>query len=515
VRFLLASYKAKVAVVTFALFIATFFLDYLIFEKVLFSIPNEMEWDTSHWYNFAYARKQIKEPTTGKKVILAGSSVALYSVLPGELFGGSTQDINSQFYSHVAMAPTDLYYYKEDISKSKPDLVIYILNFADLQWEYVSVQNDNYVFNHKLWLDEYSDRYPARTYYPFQFLIDYFSELNKKQILRLSSKAMLYVNRYRHFFFDPLETWIDNHFRSGRSFQKYHGSPPKEGIWSKGWTEKFATLECTLPRGKEDSIFTLKANTEISVSIFKDGDSIENPLATTKIIFNKSGWNRFPWEQIPNHQDLSKFLIKLEVTKGMGTAVEANLFHYGNDYPVGVRLSHYFCLEPVYDNKSYVRDAFLDEKRFTRMSSEEYDQDYYLRILDKAEDRHELGRLNTLRKRKKEIKNVPFKPWFEYNQLLKISNFFKSQNIPFTIVMSPENPLESSEYVKERWFGGFIKDLESRLGENNHKLYDYTNLLDKKQFFFDPHHLTYDGAKSFNPFIESVIQKEIRGNRNE
>ncbi len=510
---LLATYKAKVAIVFLALLSATFLLDFLIFEKLLLNFPNEMEWDTSHWYNFAYARKQIKAPLEGKKVIIAGSSVALYSVLPEELFKESDKKIISKFYSHVALAPTDLYYYKEDIADSSPDLVVYMLNFADLQWEYLTIEDGTYKFKEKLWLDEYSDRYPARTYYPVEFLRDYFQVLNKKQILRLASKSLLYVNRYRHFAFDPLETWLDNHLRSGRSFQKYNGSIPREGIWSKGWTQKTSTLVCTFGREKEDSIFLLKNHTEIKVTIYSNDKNEENVVSQTLLNFDKSGWNTFPWEQIPNHKGISSALIGLEVLDGMGTAKEANLFHYGKDYPVGIRLSHYFCKDPDFRNKSYVRDSYLDEKRFSLMSESEYDEDYFLRILDHAEERFELGRLNTLRMRKKEIKNFTFKPWFEYEQLLRVSDFYKARGIPFVVIMSPENPLESKEYVNGTWYSGFIEHFKFSLGQNNQSLYDHTKSLIRKQFFFDPHHLTYDGAKYFNSTMEEIILKELQGHK--
>lgn len=509
----MATYKAKIAIVFLALLSATFLLDFLIFEKLLLNFPNEMEWDTSHWYNFAYARKHIKAQVDGKKVIIAGSSVALYSVLPEELFKGSDKKIISKFYSHVALAPTDLYYYKEDIADSKPDLVVYMLNFADLQWEYLTIEVGNYKFKEKLWLDEYSDRYPARTYYPLEFLRDYFQVLNKKQILRLASKSLLYVNRYRHFAFDPLETWFDNHLRSGRSFQKYNGSIPEEGIWSKGWTQKTSTLTCSFGRDKEDSIFLLKDHTKIMVSVYENEKKKESVVSQTILSFDRSGWSTFPWDQIPRRSGQSSARIRLEVIEGMGTATEANLFRYGKDYPVGVRLSHYFCKDPEFLNKSYVRDSFLDEERFSKMSESEYDEDYFLRILDHAEERFELGRLNTLRMRKREIKNFTFKPWFEYEQLLRVSHFYKERGIPFVVVMSPENPLESVVYSKDKWYRGFIEHLKFNLEKNNQSLYDYTNSLTRKQYFFDPHHLTYDGAKFFNSTMEEIIGKELQGRK--
>jgi hypothetical protein len=507
-----------VAIVAFTLIGATLILDYLIFNKLLFSIPNEMEWDTSHWYNFAYASREAKQPVDGKKVIITGSSVALYSVLPDQMFPSENKKIHPQFYSHVALAPTDLYYYKEDIAKANPDLVVYLLNFADLQWEYISIKNGEFVFDEARWLNEYSDRYPARTNYPTEFLSDYFSKLNKKQIAKLAAKSLLYVNRYRHFAFDSVETWFDNHLRSGRSFQKYNGSIPKEGVWSKGWTGPQATLHCNFNRTFDDSIFTLKKNTVIKVTVYSASkpDISHNkesiiPVASTVLNFDKSGWNAFSWDRVSGLAGVSSAEVKLEVLEGMGTATEANLYKYGKDFPVGVRLSHYFCKTPAFTNKSYSRDSYIDEKRFTEMNSIQYDEDYFLRILDHAGERPELGRLHTLYNKKREIKDLTFKPWFEYNQILRVSRYFKEKNIPFVIVMSPENPLESSAYVDGKWFNGMLTHLKESLRQNQQKLINHTLIIGKKQSFFDPHHLTYDGAESFNPFIETLILDELQG----
>jgi len=510
--------KTKAILVTFVLLLQVLLLDFLLFEKLLLNFPNEMEWDTSHWYNFAHARSHIKDSVDGSKVILTGSSVALYSALPELLFKDSNPKIHSKFYSHVALSPTDLFYYKEDIVQANPDLVVYMLNFADLQWEHVQIKNGEFEFKEQIWLDENSERFPAKTYYPFEFLRDYYSRLNKKQIFRLAAKSFLYVNRYRHFVFDPIETWFDNHMRSGRSFQRYNGSLPKEGIWSKGWTKQNATLSCTFNRKQEDSIFLLKKNTKIQVTIYPDivslNSKVENDqsaIEETILNFENSGWNTFPWENIPKVRDLTSAIVKLKILEGMGTAIEANLFHFGKDYPVGVRLSHYFCKEPNYINKSYSRDSYLDEKRFTEMESKSYDEDYFLRILDRAKERPELGRLNTLRDKKLEVRHLSFKPWFEFNQVLKVSNYFKDKKIPFVIVLTPENPIESISYTNDRWYKEMVSYLKSTISKNNQNLFDHTNTITQKQLFFDPHHLTYDGAEYFNPYLEKIIHSELQG----
>jgi hypothetical protein len=478
-----------------------------------------MEWDTSHWYNFAHLRERSKLPVDGKKVFITGSSVALYSVLPEQILKDSLPKIHTQFYSHVALAPTDLYYYKEEIAKAKPNLVIYMLNFADLQWEFVQTQNGILTFDEKAWLNEYATRYPAKTYYPFEFLIDHFANLNKQQALALASKSALYVNRHRSFFFDPLETWIDNHFRSGRSFERYAGSIPREGVWSKGWTHPTTLVKCDLDRKLDDSIFTLTDQTQLRISVFSKANAELNPeLNFTKPLFSKifnfkkRGWNDFPWDEISSHINASEVVLQLEVISKLGTAKEANIFRYGKDYSIGIRLSHYFCAKPTFRDKSYIRESFYDEKRFSEMNVQVYEEDYFLRIQERASERPELGRLNTIKQSKMQVKDLHFTPWFEIEQIVRVSDYFRKKDIPFVIVMSPENPLESQLYVDGLWFKGMLAYLNEELSKNKQKLVDHTRTVTKIQYFFDPHHMTYDGAYSYTPYIQNIILDTLNTN---
>jgi hypothetical protein len=503
--------KAKFMLITCTLFLTVLILDYLVFQILFFKFPNEMEWDTSHWYNFAHLRNEVKRETQSKKVLIVGSSVALYSVLPDSMFAEKDK-IQTMFYSHVAMTPTDFYYYKDDIKKAKPDLVVYLLNFADLQWEYVKINQEKFEFDKDLWLKEYAVRYPVRIYYPFEFLRDFYHNLDKKQTLSLASKSLLYVNRYRSFLFDPIETWIDNHSRSGRSFQRYSGSMPFEGIWSKGWTKLKTTLSCDMERPLDDSIFTLKNDTKLEVIVFKS-EKDKSPYSSQILSFPKNGWNVFPWDHISLPPDKTTVIIQIAIKSEIGTAKEANLYQYGKDYPVGVRLSHYFCSKPNYENSSYLRSAFFDESRFSEMSADEYEEDYHIRIKKDAENRPELLRLNTLRRQKMAVRDIPFQPWFEYDQIVRISNFFKENEIPFTIILSPENPIESNLYIEGLWFDEFKKDLAKNLKKNGYNFFDHTSSIKEKQYFFDPHHMTYDGAKTFNPIVKQIIESQVKADK--
>ncbi|GBF51824.1 hypothetical protein LPTSP4_33620 [Leptospira ryugenii] len=475
-------------------------LDHVIFDYLFFKFPNEMEWDSSHWYNFLSLRKKLEREGESEKVLFAGSSVSLYSILPEKLF--QDQTYKGQYYSHVAMAPTDLYYYREHISELKPKAVVYIVNFADLQWEYVEVKDGKTNFNEKLWTSEFSDRIPAKNIYPFAFLKDHYQNLTKKQTLSLLGKSLLNVNRVRAFFFDPIEVWFENHFRSGRSYHRYAGEKPSQDIWAAGWIKEEATMTCTLDREVDDYIFSAKDQATIHLEIWGKNKSV-SPIFQTEISFKKKGWHKFPWEKFPKISQ--EFRLHLKMKSDLITAKEANIYHYGKDFYVGIRLSHFFCKAPNFTNKSYIRESFFDEIRFNTMSDQAYEEDYRLRILQSTEKRPELRRLNTIRDKKSQISNLEFVSWLESDRILQLSEHFQKMHIPFIVILSPENPIESQLYIKGKWFAGFRNYLSSQLEKNGHYLWDLTEVLPYPQLFFDPHHLTYNGALEFTKIMEPKL----------
>ncbi|BDA80856.1 hypothetical protein LPTSP3_g37860 [Leptospira kobayashii] len=502
VKSLFASLKFKAFAIFILLSGATFFLDYLVFEKLYFLFPSEMEWDTSPWYNFEKKRRNIKSEDYGNQVLIAGSSVALYSALPEEMNEKTNGAFHADFYSHVAMAPSDLYYYKENLSSLKPKLVVYLVNFADFQWEYVDFPNGKLQFDKTKWLLEFADRYPAKTFYPTSYLFEYFSDLDRKRLSKLAGKSLFYVSRYRSFFWDPIDAFIENHFRSGRSFHRYEGSLPKEGIWAKGWTLGQATMACETGNKQDDSVFIPKANTKIEFSVFSNSQ-MTSLVSKKEISFSKSGWTTINWQELG--VKASDFYLRFRILEGMNTAKEVDLYRTGLDYPVGIRLSHYFCKTPVYNDRSYSRKSYFDESRFQRMSSAEYDKDYFQRMLENAEHRNELHRLRLVHSKKQEVNNLGFEPWLEVDRVLQLSTYFKEKNIPFLVIFSPENPVEASLYSKGKWFAGLKNYLKNGLDKNGHELYDRTNYISDKRLFFDPHHLTYEGASYFQSDLYAII----------
>lgn len=503
------SLKWKVFVITCSLLGAIFLLDRVFFFELYFLFPNETEWDSSPWYNFIHKTKELQSSKDKHRTIITGSSVALYSVLPDELNDKYNSNTKFSFFSHVAMAPTDLFYYKENLLASNPDLVVYLHNFADLQWEYLEAKDGKFSFDETKWVREFGDRYPAKTIYPTAYLKDFWKELPRKTISKLATKSLFYVSRFRVFFLDPIEVYIDNHFRSGRKYHLYQGEKPREGIWSKGWTKETATLVCSEKKSKE-SIFTQKPNTKLKFSFYLDQDSLtrKQPILELEKTYERSGWNDLVWNDlIDPTQNWS--VVKIQVLSELPSAKEVNLIRYGKDESVGIRLSHFFCKTSDVKNRSYSRGSYWDDTRLVTMTKEDFKEDYFERMIRDSGSRNELWRLHFVREAKKNVNSVTFESWLEFNRILQISDYFYQNKIPFVVILSPENPIEFQFYKNSQWRKDWISNLKKHLESRGQTLIDHTEAVSDVRYFFDPHHLTYEGAHFYNSIFSKSLEPSI------
>ncbi|WP_210415131.1 hypothetical protein [Leptospira biflexa] len=501
--------KWKVFIATIVLLCGTFLLDRILFFELYFLFPNETEWDSSPWYNFIYKTKELQSSKEKHRTIIAGSSVALYSVLPDEINQRHHPQTKYSFFSHVAMAPTDLYYYKENLLASNPNLVVYIHNFADLQWEYMQKNGNRFVFQDKTWIQEFVGRYPTKTIYPTSFLKDFWNQIDRKSLSRLTTKSLFYVSRFRIFFWDPIVVFIDNHFRSGRKYHLYQGVIPKEGIWSKGWTKDQATIECKEQKQTE-SIFIQNQNTKVLFRFFENEKALSSnsPLHVQSVQFQKSGWVDIHWDHL-NDKNLHWEFVQIQTISELPTAKEVNLIRYGRDETVGIRLSHFFCKSIQAENRSYTRSSYWDDTRFVQMKVDEFEKEYFERMIRDAGNRQELWRLHVVREAKKNVNSTQFEPWPEYNRILQISDFFYQNQIPFIIVLSPENPIEYAFYKDSQWRKDWISHLKTQLDKRGQTLIDHTDVISDVRYFFDPHHLTYEGASHYDSIFVNSIESRF------
>lgn len=507
--------KWKVFLATICLLAGIFLLDRVLFYDLYFQFPNETEWDSSPWYNFIYKTKSLQKEKNEHRTIITGSSVALYSVLPDLLNQTKDRKTKYDFFSHVAMSPTDLYYYKETLRSTNPDLVVYLHNFADLQWEYLDKSENTFSFQEDVWVQQLADRYPTKTIYPTQFLKEYGYRISRKSFSKLATKSLFYVSRFRVFFWDPIVVYIDNHFRSGRKYHLYQGEIPKEGIWSKGWTKEVATISCTEQR-KRESIFLQKPNTELTFRFYSDETSLlaKTPSVSTVKTFTKSGWVDIRWNELVGKENEWN-IVQIQVGSNVPSAKEVNLIRYGKDETVGIRLSHFFCKRLSSENFAYSRRSFWDDTRFIQMSDSEFRDEYFERMIKDSGNRNELFRLHIVREAKKTVNTVRFEPWTEYNRILEISDYFYQSKIPFVLVLSPENPIEYAYYQNSQWRKDWISDLRTNLEKRGQILIDHTDVVKDVRYFFDPHHLTYEGASFYNSIFSKSLEPYFSNQKTE
>lgn len=506
------SLKKKIPIYILASILLLKLLDSFIFSYLFLKFPNELEWDTSPWYNFLYKTKNLKFDPEKKNILFAGSSVAEYSYLPSEI---DEKKMSIKFYSHVAMSPTDLYYYSDDFIAKKPDAVFYLVNTGDFQFDHFIKKDDSYFYSEEDRLKAYSKRHPVKFFYPLQFLLDEFKNLTKKEIFFLLTKSFLNVNRYRNFLWDPFESYIEHHFRSGRSYHNYLG-PNANGkeIYRKGWTKKNFSIPCDKSKDYlfDETIFVPKENTEILISDY-DGEIVH------KEKFSTFGWKKLKFKIPP---DFEPMIFYFQISNTVSSK-EIDGKVYGNSFEYGIRLSQNFCKTYFSKNISDERLESRDDFEIEGLTEEEYISDYEARMYKDAEEfldiekkipkRPEIQRLFHLHNVKRFLGNEKseIKFWSEFQKLEQVAKKMQEAKIPFYILNNPENPLELELYSKSKFYSSYLDFFyQLTLKYPNTKFYDLKDQIKTKQFFIDSHHLTYNGSKEYTNYVnQKIIQPNM------
>ncbi|MDX1961243.1 MAG: hypothetical protein SFU98_21925 [Leptospiraceae bacterium] len=483
--------------------------DYIIFDKAFYSFPNELEWDTSHWYNFEHNRKKVI-PKSQSPVLITGSSIALYSALPKVIESElKAKDKNHpvHLYSHVALSPTDLSYYIEDVIQKKPSLVLYILHSGDFQLDYFDykfkkAEHEKYTvesvgeIDEKRRIRDYPGRYPTKFFYPFKFVLENgIFELGKDFYFSLLTKSLLNSNTIRSFLKDPFKAYNERHYRKGKSYHNYTGKIPFEGIWRKGWTREEFTIECEIGNGNfKDSIYLVEP---ARIKIAEQGKEIFNQE------FPKSGWKEISIP-FPNKE---KVILKFESNVKISSK-KIDPKNYGKEYFYGMRLTQNFCRKEIERDIAFDRRESLEDITLLEMTLDEYKSDYQNRLYKDIDKRFELGRLNLIRQIKKSISSREFKPWSEFFELEKIAKRLNQEKIPFIVINNPENPLEDF-YGDRVWFNGYLKYLEKLSVEEKFQFIDLSNTAIEPRYFIDENHLTTIGAKYLSKVYAEYIGAKL------
>lgn len=496
------SLRFRVLAILFLFILSVVYIDYLVFSKWIFQFPNELEWDTSHWYNFQHSRKQLTLfPKDSPGIFFSGSSVALYSVLPDVLeksLRENGKNYSVRYYSHVAMSPTDFYFYSDDIIQKNPKLVVYALNPADFQFDSINPELEDVKFDETQWLEFYTRRSPVQFFYPWEFLKTYYMEIPRQTIFTLLTKSILYINRERSFILDPFFAYYERHLRGGRSYHNYTGIIPEEGIYRKGWTVPDFHIDCEMPQGlsrKEELVFIQIPDTELK--IFHESSEIFSSR------FSGIGWKKISIPIIEG-SPIQKLRI---VTDKIVSSKVVDPKSYSREEFYGVRLSQNFCRNEFQSNIAYERRNALEDQNLSNMKMDEYTEDYRRRLILNADQRWELIRQNHARMVKEKIANTQFIPWIEFIYFKKSIEKLENAGIKVLIVNAPENPLESDVYSKSIWYSGFLDYMDSLKKDNFIYFQDKLLFFDDPRNFIDINHLTFQGANIMTMEYKKMIEE--------
>ncbi|WP_246028202.1 hypothetical protein [Leptospira fletcheri] len=500
--------KLKVLAAAIVFSIGSLAVDRILFYGIVFNFPNEMEWDTSPWYNFLSKRRNIEFQESEKGVLVVGSSVALYSVFPDGMFPtdsfARTGSARAEFYAHPSMSPSDFYFYKEDIASKNPTAVVYVFNPADFQLEYIKKKESKLYFDEvKYFQDSVEARHQNRLLYPQSFLRERWREigtLSKSNLQDFLVRSLLFSVRLRSFFYDPFVAWYMHRFRLGRSYHYYTGIIPDNGIYLRGWAKPKFEIECEIDgTSLKDSFFLHRPDAKLAV--FRVGRA--EPIWERR--YEKPGWHKLDIE----FSDRPKTVrLRFETDTSVSSdEVDSRIF--GREEIYGIRLSQNFCRKDFRRDISYRRIESLDDSRLTDMNSREYDEDYDLRLYKNQEEEGALNRLKTVRKSKELLSaSDSYLEWSEMKYLRKTVSFLKEKGIRVVLINSPENPLERGTYENGVWYKGYLQFLGS-LKSQGVTFHDASALISDKRGFLDPHHLTYRAALEATRYYSEWVRDDL------
>ncbi|MDV6236272.1 hypothetical protein CH379_011615 [Leptospira ellisii] len=493
--------KLKTIWISLLLLFGFVFVDRIVFPIALFEFPNELEWDTSPWYNFLHKRLHTRFDENERGILIAGSSVALYSSYPNRISDKlnaaqpAGKKVRAEFYSHPALSPADLYYYSDDILSKKPDLVVYVLNPADLQLDYIQKNESGLLyFDETAKMKDYKVRHQNRFLFPGEFLADHWAYYTKGEFFAQLAKTSMLLNRYRSFLYDPWMEYIEHHTRTMRSYHYYTGSVPKEGIYLRGWTTPDFTIECELKDGKlSEDIFTQKPGIRVTIRELDANGSASERVSHDRT-YPKSGWKPLNVDFTkPSGAKPERVRLKFSVSPVTSSnEVDARIFGIPAEY--GIRLPQNFCRNEIRTGISYERIHGLDDDRVETMSDSDYLRDYDRRLYFNPENEGALNRLKRVQKNKELLGSSPFFTWTEFDFLEKTIEKFKARGQKLIVINSPENPIESVYYKNGEWYRGYLDFFRSRQGKG-FGFYDLKDSIPDKKSFLDPHHLTYNAAE--------------------
>ncbi len=494
-------------ILTFVL--AYFVLDGFLFRFLLWRLPNESAWESFPLYNFEYRFRHLarREKAGEFRIIAAGSSIALYSILPeklNELFAGEPGNrTNVLMLARQGLNVFELNAIFDRILETRPDVIILPLNMVDFRLErpivldlvkdldtdhrgeaLQSAESDLWQFPESQILDPGGYLLAARS--P--------RDLGRGLFLEISA-----AYRYRSLFWDGPSQYLENRYSKGRSYENYAGIPVEGGnITHRGWVGSNFEITITETLRREgldvqapDSLFARPGENDMSGPILE----IQPAEARPRRIELQRGWQNISLsEQSPGSK------VRFRVSR--------SFYSDENDDRFALRFSRNAGRsEPISFPVS--RELRREDERYRRMTDTEYPESFARRILKFS--RPGMQYLQSLQTAKRIWALRHFDPDLPAARAFRqFQKKAADAGIPLVVIHSPENPLSREWYEKSVWYAEFIKYLSESPGAaaGQYSFYQWQDAL-PMQDFYDYHHLTYFGAQKFTDRLARILEKEF------
>ena len=484
-----------------------FVLDVVCFRAALWHVPDETAWDTAHLYHYEYtARRLARETPAGRtRIIVTGSSIARYGVLPSVLAEGlRARGIDRprvELLSIQGMHPGHLLASTGRLLSARPDLIVLPLGFVDFRPErplVLGLMDDldgggprRAAALGALRRDLYRDP-RFRVLAPGVWARRFHDDLTTRQVLSGWIAEAVAAYRYRAVLGTPILTNFRNRFSRGRSYHHYAGIPVGGGnVHHRGWTgTRFEVSAAPLvARG-----LWVEAPPELFAAARAKGRRpvlyIGPSGGPEKDVILRPGWQRLA---IPNPVTPATRLA-VRVEPGWDSPLLADR--------LGVRLASRAGRR---DFRRREREIRREDEMYTNYTEAEYRASYERRI--RGFERRGMEYLQSLEQARAAWADRPFDE--ELPAFRSLSTFLdemRKVGVPVLIVLAPENPLATGDFEGRDWFRGYRAFLERSSGREPLDPREGFTMRD----FYDHHHLTYFGAERMSRRLVDAAARALR-----
>lgn len=517
--------------VWFAFFFLLF--DVVLFRFLLWRLPNESAWSGLPFYNFEYQARQLETsapPAGTPRVLIAGSSLAMYSVLPDQLQAALARRMphgppfDVRILSHQGLSTNHLLAYADRILAAKPDVVVVPVGTVDFQLErpiMLGIERLDApdpdvraaVLRESL---QYTLARPEyRMLAPWGWVREYHADLDANQ-LSAGLFAVLFASyRYRLLVQEPIATLWNNRFTRGRSYHEYAGVPVGGGgITHRGWTGR--EFELVLTDAVMQSGLWFQAPSELFAAA-----SPETPVLT---IANAGGADVTDSSDQSRRVDSQRVAEPVQWTYTLTPGWQRLQFNEGQARGgdlLRFRLSHVYWSEAEVDERGVrlTRNAGRDQPALRSQGREVRREDDLYRSYTDAQYRASFAqrvlRFDRTGAEYLEALKLARQVWatraFDaelpgFIAFAQFRNRLAAAGVPLLIVNNPENPISLEWYGSSVWYAGYLNYLAADSHPELYYFFDASRLLEM-QMFYDYHHLSYYGAERYSQALAAPLEQ--------